>query len=114
MTTIPYKPLCLLSLFVIIGVAYNAFEEEYQDPCEVLHPKGQLDEGIQYTPIAWKEGMLDKRIAPISYHQYWSIWNRVNTVSGMRDRVRPYSMRVGAGQRLDGRIPLMIFASSPG
>ena len=41
-----YKPLCLLSLFIIIGVAYNTFKEEYQDLCKVLHPKGQLNEGI--------------------------------------------------------------------
>ena len=63
-----------------------------------------LDDGIDYTPLSWSEDMLEKEIIDLKYHTFWKIWNRCMLVAGLLDKPRPYSMRVGAGGRLDGKI----------
>ncbi|KAL2185809.1 hypothetical protein L209DRAFT_346786 [Thermothelomyces heterothallicus CBS 203.75] len=46
--------------------------------------------------------MLNREVFPINYHKYWESWHRLGLVSGNRDPQRPYSLRVGAGSKLDG------------
>ena len=102
-TRVPCKLLCVLSLFVSRAIADNAFLADYRSPDEVLNPSGTLEPHITYTPVPWKPEMLEEEIVPISYHQYWTIWNRTLLVAGLRDQARPYALRVGTGRRLDGR-----------
>ncbi|CAI6091555.1 unnamed protein product, partial [Clonostachys chloroleuca] len=85
------------------AIADDAFSAGYSSIDEVLQP-GTLEEGIDYTPLEWREDMLDEPIIPITYHQYWELWNIAMLVAGQRDNPRPSAMRVGAGGRLDGTL----------
>lgn len=47
--------------------------------------------------------MRNREIFPLKYHTQRELWNRVLEVAGFRDLLRIYAIRVGAGNRLDGR-----------
>lgn len=101
-----------------MGVAKGAFENNYTTADQVLQRKMPVDTQVEYIPAAWKESMLDEKIIPISYHQFWEIWNRCALVAGLRDedKLRPYSLRVGTGGRLDGKSCLfssLLFSAYP-
>ncbi|KAI0976370.1 hypothetical protein F4678DRAFT_416827 [Xylaria arbuscula] len=102
-TTIPCKPLCLVSLLVGRALADRAFEEDFQSLDDVLN-RPNLD-GTESLPLRWAKGVEDKPIIPLTYASYKEVWSRTLTVAGLRDRSqRPYSLRVGAGGRLSGSV----------
>ncbi|UKZ79054.1 hypothetical protein TrVFT333_006805 [Trichoderma virens FT-333] len=105
MTPVPYKLLCLVTLFTIRAIADNAFKAGFHSCDQVLRP-GPLEEGVDFVRLEWRDEVLEenKKIVPISYNQFLDIWNRVHFVAGSRERKRPYSLRVGAGGRLDGSL----------
>jgi hypothetical protein len=48
--------------------------------------------------------MLDKYVFNLNYKSYWALWNRMLLIGGLRFKPKPYSVRVGAGNRLDGAL----------
>ncbi|KAH7123438.1 hypothetical protein B0J13DRAFT_612184 [Dactylonectria estremocensis] len=115
-TKVPYAAVCILRFLMAMAVAEAAFENNYTTADQVLQRKLPVDAQVEYIPAAWKESMLDEKIIPISYHQFWEIWNRCVLVAGLQDedKLRPYSLRVGTGGRLDGSLtaPLRNFILS--
>ncbi|KAL2139234.1 hypothetical protein VTI28DRAFT_5494 [Corynascus sepedonium] len=104
---VPCQMLCLVSQIVTRAIASNAFETSFNSLDEILNRPNL--EHTDCLPIPWKEKMLDQEVFPINYHQYLSAWHRLWLVAGNRDIQRPYSLRVGAGGKLDGNIhPLTI------
>lgn len=101
---VPYRQLCLLTFLISRAIADDAFDAGFTSPRQITSPT-PLDAKVDYVPLEWKPDMLDQYIVPISYNTYWKLWNRVIFVSGVRggDEMRPYSMRVSAGSRLDGQ-----------
>jgi hypothetical protein len=56
--------------------------------------------------IPWKESFLNQPLFPLTYADFWAIWRRCLHVIGSRKDIRPYSLRVGAGARMDGTLLL--------
>lgn len=50
--------------------------------------------------------MQDKEIFPLSYRDYWELFNRTLVVAGYPKTIRPYAVRLGAGARLDGTLTI--------
>lgn len=93
-----------MSFLVSRALADNAFEAEFVSTDQILHPK-PLGQEVDYVPLKWKPEKQEKdAIIPICYNTYNRLWNRTCFVAGLRDedKMRPYAMRVGAGNRLDG------------
>ncbi|KJZ77307.1 hypothetical protein HIM_03031 [Hirsutella minnesotensis 3608] len=103
MSIVPHKLVCLLTLFTARAIADNAFEAGFDRCDQVLYPP-PLEDGVDFVPLKWKASILDEQIVPIAYSSFREIWNRVHLVAGSRDTKRPYSLRVGAGGRLDGSL----------
>lgn len=103
----PCKILCLASLIVAQALADNAFEVPF-DSMETLLSRPKLEEHVQYLPLKWRAEVMDDYIMPITYDQFVSIWNRTLFVTGVRDMIRPYAVRVGAGGRIDRTSALQI------
>ncbi|KAK6703652.1 hypothetical protein SNK04_013582 [Fusarium graminearum] len=82
---VPFKPICLLSHIVAMAYFKNAFSTEFTTPEK-------------------KDEMLDDRVFDIDYKSYLALWSRVILVGGLRTKPKPYSVRVGAGNRLDGAL----------
>lgn len=59
---------------------------------------------LNTLPLHWKGGLTKKSIIPLRCSVYLKIWHRVLYVAGLREQnQRPYSLRVGAGARLNGK-----------
>jgi hypothetical protein len=79
----------------------KAFDTDFETLDQVIH---QPDLGkIEYLELRWKDEMLKQNIISLPYHRYWELWNRLWFVSGTREHVRPYALRVGAGNTLNGK-----------
>ncbi|KAH6889973.1 hypothetical protein B0T10DRAFT_548470 [Thelonectria olida] len=101
-TKVPHKIICLLTLLLSRAIADNAFKNGYTHVSQVLERR--LKTHVDYVPAKWKEGMLKKKIVPITYNLYKLLWDRTVAVAGRQNKIRPYSMRVGAGGRLNGSL----------
>ncbi|KAL8285643.1 hypothetical protein RB600_009869 [Gaeumannomyces tritici] len=99
---IPYSLCCLSTLLFAAAVSDEAFETPFTSFEELLQ-RPDL-ENVDYIPLPWKPGMERRQILPVTYHVGWPIWNRTLEVAGLREPVRFYSTRVGAGGRLDGAL----------
>lgn len=77
-------------------------------------PPTTVEDDVPYIPLKWKEDWLKKKIIPCSYHTFNNIWHRLHIVKGVRDEdaTRPYSLRVGAGNRLSGTYRYLQFPST--
>lgn len=60
-------------------------------------------ESVDFLPLDWKEEMLDRPIFYLADRTFYDLWHRNWLVSGSRLPPRFYSMRIGAGGRLDGK-----------
>lgn len=107
MPIVPYKLVCLVSLFTVRAIADDAFETGFHSCNQVLYPP-PLEKGIDFVPLKWKPEILDREIVPISYGTFLDTWNRAYFVAGSREKKRPYSPRVGAGSRLNGKVDLQV------
>ncbi|KAK1983860.1 hypothetical protein LZ30DRAFT_687313 [Colletotrichum cereale] len=99
-TPVPCQLICLVSLIIGRALCDNAFEAGYQAYEDVIRRPALED--VDYVPLRWKVEFLDQPIFPINYHAFWKIWQNVQLVIGLRDILRPYALRVGAGLRLNG------------
>ncbi|KAF9770092.1 hypothetical protein IL306_012399 [Fusarium sp. DS 682] len=99
---VPFKPVCLLTHIVAMAFFKNAFSTNFTTPEEILYPKP--DNEVDYVPLAWKDEIQDDLVFKLGYNLYWKLWHRVLLVGGLRENPRPYSVRVGAGNRLDGAL----------
>ncbi|KAG5793240.1 hypothetical protein H9Q69_007718 [Fusarium xylarioides] len=99
-TLVPFKPVCLLTHIVAMAFFRNAFSTKFTSPEDILFPKP--DSEVDYVPLSWKDELKDDPVFKLGYNLYWKLWHRVLLVGGLRENPRPYSVRVGAGNRLDG------------
>ena len=97
----PCKILCLLSILLAQALVDDAFEAHFPS-VDALMTRPKLKANVDYMPLKWKEEILDQPLLPISYNQYWKTWCDTIQAAGVREKVRPYATRVGAGGRLDG------------
>ncbi|KJZ79749.1 hypothetical protein HIM_00463 [Hirsutella minnesotensis 3608] len=98
----PHRPTASPQRFTVRAITDNAFEAGFDRCDQILYPP-PLEDGVDFVPLKWKTSILDEQIVPIAYSSFREIWNRVHFVAGSRDTKRPYSLRVGAGGRLDGK-----------
>jgi hypothetical protein len=101
MTPIPYSPICLASIIAARAIKDDAFKVAFES-VEALLSRPTL-ESVDFLPLDWKEEMLDRPIFNISDSTFSDLWHRTCLVSGLRVNPRFYTMRVGAGGRLDGK-----------
>ncbi|GKU05242.1 unnamed protein product [Fusarium langsethiae] len=101
---VPFKPVCLLSHIVATAFFRNAFSNEFTTPEKILYPEPEPECSVNYIPLAWKDEMLDNHVFDLDYKAYLTLWSRVILVGGLRTKPKPYSVRVGAGNRLDGAL----------
>lgn len=93
----------MVSLLVGRALADRAFETDFRSLDDILN-RPRLDHADS-LPLHWAKHIEDKAIVPICYATYLEIWGRTLTVAGLRDKSqRPYSLRVGAGGRLSGKL----------
>lgn len=69
---------------------------------------GLLEEGVNYIRLEWNDEVLKGKKEDCSNFiqsdfAVLDIWNRVHFVAGSREKKRPYTLRVGAGGRLNGK-----------
>ncbi|KAK7425950.1 hypothetical protein QQZ08_007532 [Neonectria magnoliae] len=103
-TTVPFKPICLLTYIVAVAIAKGAFAEDYTHAAQILYPGPLLEGHNEYVPLKWKKEILEEPVLPLAYSQFNRLWHRTLLVAGLRDDPRPYSMRVGAAGPLDGAL----------
>lgn len=101
-TTIPCPAFCLVSLLISRALADNLFEAGYRTIDELLN-RPAMEDGVDSIPLPLKESAKIRRAIPLG-QELNEIWNRV-VLSGVRQSMRPYSLRVGAAGRLDGTWP---------
>jgi Protein of unknown function (DUF3435) len=105
---VPFPHICLCSLIVDRAIKDDAFNPSFDSVEALLHRP--ILEDTDYLPLEWKKDKLDQQIFPISYCRYNEIWHRACLVAGFREVPRLYTLRVGAGARLDGTINPATFA----
>src|SRR5205814_1407922 len=79
----------------------DAFEDDISTFHDLLHRP--ILEDRDYVPFKWKGHVLDKPIFPLLKQRLFDLWHRTLLVAGVRNPPRLYSLRVGAGARLDGK-----------
>ncbi|KAI6612836.1 hypothetical protein MCOR14_011675, partial [Pyricularia oryzae] len=89
---------CLSTLLLSQAIADDAFAAS--DSITSLEDLERPREA-KYVKLPWKKEMLDREIIQIDYATLLRLWKRLVDVAGCRDPMRPYSMRIGAGGRLD-------------
>jgi len=90
---------CLSRLTVTRAIQDDTFEASYANAEEFLNRPvlGNVD----YIPLPWKKEKLDDFVFQLSYRKFNDIWHKVCIAAGFRQVPRLYSLRVGAGARLD-------------
>lgn len=102
-TLVPYRLFCPASLAIAQGLSEDAFDPPFGSAEELLK-RPLMEKNIKSISLHWKEGLLEKEIFPMSYHEFWEIWKRTLLVAGYPETIRPYAVRVGAGSRLNGML----------
>jgi hypothetical protein len=100
-TLIPFPPICLGSLLISRALYRDAFDPSFES-VETLVDRPNLQH-TNSLPLKWKDDMLDQYIIELPRKRFYELWERTVLASGMRVEPRFYSMRVGAGGRLDGK-----------
>ncbi|KAL8284679.1 hypothetical protein RB597_008484 [Gaeumannomyces tritici] len=98
----PCSLCCLCTFLFAAAIKDEAFQTPFASFEELLR-RPELEK-VDYLPLPWKHEMEGRQILPVGYHVGWPIWNRTLEVAGLREPVRFYSTRVGAGGRLDGAL----------
>ncbi|KAI3400990.1 hypothetical protein diail_1198 [Diaporthe ilicicola] len=94
-TLVPQKIFCPVSLVVARALADDAFYPSF-DSVHSLLSRPNL-EHTKCVPLKWKDDALDREIFPLTYNRFGELWRRTILVAGYPERIRPYSIRVGAG-----------------
>lgn len=74
----------------------GAFDPPYHSWEDLEKPRD-----AEYAELHWKKEMLDREIFALSHETERALWYRTLLVAGYREPMRLYSIRVGAGARLD-------------
>jgi hypothetical protein len=61
-------------------------------------------EGFDYLPLKWKQETLETPIFPLDYRTYRQLWHQACLAAGLRHDPRLYTLRVGVGMDLDGKV----------
>jgi hypothetical protein len=101
-TFVPHPSIDLASLVAARAIKDDAFKPSI-DSIEALLRRPILED-VDYVPLKWKKAKLDQPIFPLTYATYHRLWHRTCIVAGLREEIRPYTLRVGAGARLDGTL----------
>lgn len=80
-----------------LPVSYKSLRDFLERP--QLGNTGRID-------IPWKKRFLNEPLFPLKYKTFWEIWHRCLYVIGIRENKRPYSLRIGAGARMNGTLLL--------
>ena len=103
-TLVPNCSFCLCSKVLTRAIQDDAFETSFKSIDDILDRPNM--NGVNFVPLKWKEKMKNNVIFDISYEMIRALWHRVLEVAGARTRRRTYSLRVGAGARLMGELPI--------
>lgn len=87
----------------------DAFEPSFATGDELLNRP--ILENIDAFPLKWKTDMLGRFILQLSVTTFYQLCPWTCLVSGMPEHPRFYTIRLGAGGRLDGKqdIPKLIY-----
>lgn len=100
--------LYLVTLFTIRAIADDAFKAGYQS-CDQVLRLGPLEKGVNCVRLG--KGLKKKEDCPNIIQSDFAvldIWYYVHFVAGSREKKRSYTLRVGAGGRLDGKSASMV------
>lgn len=97
----PYSMFCPVSLIIAKALSDDAFDPSFGS-VQALFDR-PIFGNTACVDLVWKKEIMDQEIFPMSYSSFYELWNRVHVVAGYSEKVRPYSLRVGAGSRLDGK-----------
>ncbi|KAH9433923.1 hypothetical protein MCOR02_005958 [Pyricularia oryzae] len=82
-------------------VAAQAIKDGAFDPPYHSWEDFEKPRDAEYAELHWKKEMLDREIFALSHETERALWYRTLLVAGYREPMRLYSIRVGAGARLD-------------
>lgn len=82
MTFAPHPLVDYPSLIAARAIHDDAFDPSFSSVKELLHRP--ILEDVNYVPLPWKEGMLDRPIFHITNGQFYALWHRAWLVSGSR------------------------------
>jgi hypothetical protein len=99
---VPVPSICLGSFVTSLAIGADAFEPSV-DSVETLLQRPNL-EGTDYLPLKWKKEVEDTPIFPLDYATFRRIWLQACLAFGLRNSPRLYTLRVGAGMDLDGKM----------
>ncbi|KAI6364788.1 hypothetical protein MCOR25_005583 [Pyricularia grisea] len=86
----------LVRIVAAQAIKDGAFDPPYHSWEDLEKPRD-----AEYAELHWKKEMLDREIFALSYETERALWYRTLLVAGYREPMRLYSIRVGAGARLD-------------
>ncbi|KAL5900173.1 hypothetical protein ACKVWC_011469 [Pyricularia oryzae] len=86
----------LVRIVAAQAIKDGAFDPPYHSWEDLEKPRD-----AEYAQLHWKKEMLDREIFALSHETERALWYRTLLVAGYREPMRLYSIRVGAGARLD-------------
>ncbi|KAI6629206.1 hypothetical protein MCOR07_001006 [Pyricularia oryzae] len=86
----------LVKIVAAQAIKNGAFDPPYHSWEDLEKPRD-----AEYAELHWKKEMLNREIFALSYETERALWYRTLLVAGYRKPMRLYSIRVGAGARLD-------------
>ncbi|KAL2020080.1 hypothetical protein VTK56DRAFT_8884 [Thermocarpiscus australiensis] len=100
-TLVPFPLLDSASLVITRAIQMDALDLDvsYKSLRELLRRLRLSETGR--IDIPWKKKFLNEPLFPLKYAEFSAIWNRCVHVIGSRKDIRLYSLRVGAGARMD-------------
>jgi hypothetical protein len=103
-TLVPFPLLDSASLVIARAIQMDALDLDVSyDSLRDLLQRPRLG-NTDRVDIPWKESFLNEPLFPLKYADFWEIWHRCLYIIGSRKDIRPYSLRVGAGARMDGTL----------
>lgn len=93
---------CPLSLLLARAIQDQAFDPSYCfHTLEDVLTRPKLPAGSDQIPLKWKGGMESVGVFKMCYDTYRIHFQACVLASGLRNRHRPYGVRVGTGNTLD-------------
>lgn len=86
----------LVRIVAAQAIKDGAFDPPYHSWEDLEKPRD-----AEYAELHWKKEMLDREIFALSHETERALWYRTLLVAGYREPMRLYSIRIGAGARLD-------------
>ncbi|KAJ9131259.1 hypothetical protein NKR19_g9595 [Coniochaeta hoffmannii] len=99
---LPFPVLCLASLVIARALQMGAIETSLQSAHELF--RRPVLGSVDVIPIKWKADFEERDLFPLTYPQFRSLWAKCVMVMGCRKPIRPYALRVGAGNRMDDQL----------